>query len=258
MAVITLLIKRNVKRTRNIKNMQTESKLVKWLFIIVVSLSILLTVLFMRRCGDKNQISITEANVNKLKVERDSILKVTEVKMSKDSLLEKSYLKQIDSLKEKNKEAQKKLAALYNQKDNNIKQLPLDSQISYYMSQVFKDGDYPKKEVTEGDTTIKITPEQLTYTNLKFNHLNYLYDLKDTLQEQLDSCYEIIDNSKLVLRSKNTIIANLYAIQDTDTGIISGLNNMLLEQRKTSRKRIIGGTLIGIGVGILVKTILIK
>jgi hypothetical protein len=176
----------------------------------------------------------------------------------KSDSIEDIYLKRIDSIEQKNKRVVVKLKQYYEGEFIRIKTLPIDDQIILFKEQVFEEDCLPIKVIEKEDTIIKITPNQLIETNIMFSQMNYLFELKDTLEEQLNHSYELLWESKGVLNSKNQEITILKDISTQKDNNILDLNKTLLEQRKTTKKGIIYGSVIGGLVGIIIGGLIIK
>lgn len=169
-----------------------------------------------------------------------------------NTVLEEDYYKRLDSIETKNKKEIEKLRKQYQSKLTAVRELPIDSQIEFFEDYLQVDVGYMKKVVEKQDTSIQISSGQLVEINQKFVELDYMYDLKDTLDSQLDSCYSLLDYSKVVTKEKSQEIDLLNQVNKEKGNYISDLNKTLLEQRKTAKKRMIRNSIISGTVGIIV------
>ncbi len=222
-----------------------------WLVLMFMWLGLLIFNMFTWKSKDETQPIVNYQQ----KIDSLSNLLVTQRELN--TVLEEDYYRKLESLETNNKREVERLKRQFQSKLTTVRELPIDSQIKYFEDYLQVDVGYVKKEVNEQDTSIQISTGQLIEINQKFVELDYMYDLKDTLDSQLDSCYSLLDYSKEVLKEKNQEIDLLNQVNKEKGNYISDLNKTLLEQRKTARKQVIRSSIIsgaiGIIVGVLIK-----
>ena len=191
--------------------------------------------------------------INKIHKQKiDSLTNLLVTRHELNRVLEEDYYRKLDSLETNNKREVERLKRQFQSKLTTVRELPIDSQIKYFEDYLQIDIGWSQKRVENKDTSIQISVGQLVEANQKFVELDYMYDLKDTLDSQLDSCYSLLDYSKEVLKEKNQEIDLLNQLNKEKGNYISDLNKTLLEQRKIARKQVIRSSIISGALGIIV------
>lgn len=182
----------------------------------------------------------------------DSLTNVVVKQKDAADKAEKEFLNKTDSIEFEHEAKLYALRKTYSNKSNTIRNFTIDEQIGYFKKQVFEDGIYPVAEIMNSDSIVKITADQFVETNQKFNELNYLYELKDTIENELDKAYNLINESKKVIGLKNDQIKSQEMIAANQYALVKNLNYALEEERKAKKRGIVKGSIIGglVGVGI--------
>ena len=224
--------------------------------IIAVVIGVLAALLIGMYVGNRLAKNISYLANNKLKVEVDSLTKeVGHLHLVNDTI-EILNNKRIDSIKLNNQKVVEKLKIDYESRKETIKNLPIDEQIVFFISKTYRDREYPKKQIVDYDTTVVITQGQLEQANLDFIEKDALYDLKDTLDSQLQVSYDQIDSTKVVVEKKNNEIKRLNDVLTKSGELITDKDNQLLEQEKTNKKKVFRTAIVSGAVGIILGVIL--
>lgn len=122
---------------------------------------------------------------------------------------------------------------------------------------IFSQSTYPKKLLIENDTVVAITVPQLITINRSLNDYTHLKSINRNLLKDLIASDSICDYLRKISLKKDTIYFMDSLKFEESLAISRELKESLKIQKKKSRKTIVevgvGGTLLGVLLGVLLR-----